>query len=166
MNCPFSSIVCLQAGLDRDAPPRTLQKMSQKSDGFAWNFCELYVIEKTQNAFGEFRAANVSSFARPLMTVGRPIQTHGPYPGREPTHPLVAGPGFGPARHLGDRARPTRHHPDPPAPFAHGTLPAMRPTLRPRPQPLRTDPGRPALGRPRRPDPAAGAPPVLRQRRL
>ena len=52
--------------------------MSQKSDGFAWNFCELYVIEKTQNAFGEFRAANVSSFARPLMTVGRPIQTHGP----------------------------------------------------------------------------------------
>src|SRR4051794_4751007 len=78
MNCPFSSIVCLQAGLDRDAPPRTLQKMSQKSDSFAWNFCELYVIEKTQNAFGEFRAANVSSFARPLMTVGRPIQTHGP----------------------------------------------------------------------------------------
>src|SRR4051812_35499341 len=78
MNCPFSSIVCLQAGLDRDAPPRTLQKMSQKSDGFAWNFCELYVIEKTHNAFGEFRAANVSSFARPLMTVGRPIQTHGP----------------------------------------------------------------------------------------
>src|SRR3954454_2227083 len=78
MNCPFSSIACLQAGLDRDAPPRTLQKMSQKSDGFAWNFCELYVIEKTQNAFGEFRAANVSSFARPLMTVGRPIQTHGP----------------------------------------------------------------------------------------
>src|SRR3954471_17927298 len=78
MNCPFSSIVCLQAGLDRDAPPRTLQKMSQKSDSFAWNFCELYVIEKTQNAFGEFRAANVSSLARPLMTVGRPIQTHGP----------------------------------------------------------------------------------------
>src|SRR3954462_753967 len=78
MNCPFSSIACLQAGLDRDSPPRTLQKMSQKSDGFAWNFCELYVIEKTQNAFGEFRAANVSSFARPLMTVGRPIQTHGP----------------------------------------------------------------------------------------
>src|SRR3954467_4030054 len=79
MNCPFSSIVCLQAGLDRDAPPRTLQKMSQKSDSFAWNFCELYLIEKTQNAFGEFRAANVSSFARPLMTsVGRPIQTHGP----------------------------------------------------------------------------------------
>src|SRR3954451_21322977 len=75
MNCPFSSIVCLQAGLDRDAPPRTLQKMSQKSDSFAWNFCELYVIEKTQNAFGEFRAANVSTFARPLMTVGRPIQT-------------------------------------------------------------------------------------------
>src|SRR5947209_7713909 len=67
MNCPFSSIACLQAGLDRDAPPRTLQKMSQKSDSFAWNFCELYVIEKTQNAFGEFRAANVSSFARPLM---------------------------------------------------------------------------------------------------
>src|SRR3954454_2691556 len=64
MNCPFSSIACLQAGLDRDAPPRTLQKMSQKSDGFAWNFCELYLIEKTQNAFGEFRAANVSSFAR------------------------------------------------------------------------------------------------------
>src|SRR4051795_3618222 len=78
MNCPFSSIACLQAGLDRDAPPRTLQKMSQKSDGFAWNFCELYLIEKTQNAFGEFRAANVSSFARPLMTVSRPIQTHGP----------------------------------------------------------------------------------------
>src|SRR3954447_9234185 len=82
MNCPFSSIVCLQAGLDRDAPPRTLQKMSQKSDGFAWDFCELYLIEKTQNAFGEFRAANVSSFARPLMTVGRPIQTHGPSPPR------------------------------------------------------------------------------------
>src|SRR3954462_11346587 len=88
MNCPFSSIACLQAGLDRDSPPRTLQKMSQKSDGFAWNFCELYLIEKTQNAFGEFRAANVSSFARPLMTVGRPIQTHGPtaadvrHPGR------------------------------------------------------------------------------------
>src|SRR3954454_20853376 len=78
MNCRFSSIACLQAGLDRDAPPRTLQKMSQKSDGFAWNFCELYLVEKTQNAFGEFRAANVSSSARPLMTVGRPIQTHGP----------------------------------------------------------------------------------------
>src|SRR3954452_19911625 len=79
INCPFSSIACLQAGLDRDAPPRTLQKMSQKSDSFAWNFCELYLVEKTQNAFGEFRAANVSSFARPLMTVGRPIQTHGPW---------------------------------------------------------------------------------------
>src|SRR3954467_11114122 len=87
MNCPFSSIVCLQAGLDRDAPPRTLQKMSQKSDSFAWNFCELYVIEKTQNAFGEFRAANVSSFARPLMTVGRPIQTHGPRPRRGASGP-------------------------------------------------------------------------------
>src|SRR5436309_15114848 len=81
MKCPFSSLGCLQAGLDRDAPPRTLQKMSQKSDGFAWNFCELYLVEKTQNAFGEFRAANVSSFARPLMTVGRPIQTHGPRSG-------------------------------------------------------------------------------------
>ena len=38
-------------------------------------------------------------------------------------------------------------------------------TLRPRPQPLRADLRRPALGRPRRPDSAAGAPPVLRQRR-
>src|SRR3954454_22551152 len=92
MNCPFSSIVCLQAGLDRDAPPRTLQKMSQKSDSFAWNFCELYVIEKTQNAFGEFRAANVSSFARPLMTVGRPIQTHGPYPGLDRLADAELGP--------------------------------------------------------------------------
>src|SRR3954467_15282536 len=90
MNCPFSSIVCLQAGLDRDAPPRTLQKMSQKSDGFAWNFCELYLIEKTQNAFGEFRAANVSSFARPLMTVGRPIQTHGPIRRRTIQGELIA----------------------------------------------------------------------------
>src|SRR4051794_9212963 len=92
MNCPFSSIVCLQAGLDRDAPPRTLQKMSQKSNGFARNFCELYLIEKTQNAFGEFRAANVSSFARPLMTVGRPIQTHGPIRGLDRGTPC-AGPG-------------------------------------------------------------------------
>ena len=29
-----------------------------------------------------------------------------PYRGGEPTPPLVAGPGCGPARHLGDRARP------------------------------------------------------------
>src|SRR3954451_10820262 len=64
-----------------------------------------------------------------------------PYPGREPTIPLVAGPDRGPARDLGDRARPTRHHPDPPTPFAHGTLPAVRPTIGPRPQPLRADPG-------------------------
>src|SRR3954451_16914675 len=92
MNRPFSSIVCLQAGLDRDAPPRTLQKMSQKSDDFAWNFCELYLIEKTQNAFGEFRAANVSSFARPLMTVSRPIQTHGPSSTRT-TRPRPGGQG-------------------------------------------------------------------------
>src|SRR4051812_39532965 len=98
----------------------------------------------------------------PLLMIG----LASPYPAREPTHPLVAGPGFGPARHLGDRARPIRHHPDPPTPFAHGTLPAVRPTLRSRTQPLRADLGRPALGRPRRPDPAAGAPPVLRQRRL
>src|SRR3954469_2398617 len=89
-----------------------------------------------------------------------------PYPRREPTHPLVAGPDRGPARNLGDRARPTRHHPDPPTPIAHGTLSPVRPTLRPRPQPLRTDLGRPALGRPRRRAPAAGAPPVLRQRPL
>src|SRR5437763_16894019 len=108
-----------------------------------------------------------SSTARPSFSGSWPLLVIGPgspYSGREPTPPLVAGPGFGPARHLGDRARPTRHHPDPPTPIAHGSLPAIRPTLRPRPQPLRTDPGRPALGRPRRPDPAAGAPPVLRRR--
>src|SRR4051812_23580572 len=78
----------------------------------------------------------------PLLMIG----LASPYPAREPTHPLVAGPGFGPARHLGDRARPIRHHPDPPTPFAHGTLPAVRPTLRSRTQPLRADLGRPALG--------------------
>src|SRR3954451_5019692 len=89
-----------------------------------------------------------------------------PYPGREPTIPLVAGPDRGPARDLGDRARPARHHSDPPTPIAHGTLPAVRPTIGPRPQPLPADLGRPALGRPRRRAPAAGAPPVLRQRRL
>src|SRR4051794_27799183 len=105
MNCPFSSIACLQAGLDRDAPPRTLQKMSQKSDGFAWNFCELYLIEKAQNVFGEFRAANVSSFARPLMTVGRPIQTHGPSTTR--TRPTSCGRGEQKAAR--GRARAERH---------------------------------------------------------
>src|SRR4051794_23109413 len=57
----------------------------------------------------------------PLLVIG----LASPYPGREPTLPLVAGPGFGPARHLGDRARPTRHHPDPPTPIAHGTLPPV-----------------------------------------
>src|SRR5690242_17516588 len=96
----------------------------------------------------------------PLLVIG----LASPYPAREPTIPLVAGPGFGPARNLGGRARPTRHNPDPPTPFAHGTLPAVRPTLRSRPQPLRADPGRPALGRAHGRAPAAGAPPVLRQR--
>src|SRR3954470_14030996 len=110
MNCPFSSIVCLQAGLDRDAPPRTLQKMSQKSDGFAWNFCELYFIEKTQNAFGEFRAANASSFARPLMTVGRPIQTHGPgpAPGGRGAVPVAGSPPPAAPRDAGGGGRPRR----------------------------------------------------------
>src|SRR3954451_11485511 len=69
-----------------------------------------------------------------------------PYPGREPTLPLVAGPGRGPARHLGDRARPTRHHPDPPTPIAHGTLPAVPPTGPPRPRPR--PPRSPRRGRP------------------
>src|SRR3954466_16196790 len=95
----------------------------------------------------------------PLLVIG----PGSPYPGREPTHPLVAGPGFGPARHLGDRARPTRHHPDPPTPIAHGPVPPVRPPGRPPPQPLRADPRRPALGRAHGRAPAAGAPPVLRQ---
>ena len=56
--------------------------------------------------------------------------------------------------------------PDPPTPFAHGTLPAVRPTIGPRPQPLRADPGRPALGRPRRRASAPGPSPVLRQHPL
>src|SRR5689334_9795789 len=86
-----------------------------------------------------------------------------PYPEREATIPLVAGPDHGPARNLGDRARPTRHHPDPPTPTARGTLPPVRAPGRPRPQPLRADPRGPALGRAPGRDPAAGAPPVLRQ---
>src|SRR3954452_8525662 len=103
---------------------------------------------------------NVGSW--PLLMIGLGL----PYPEREPTIPLVAGPDRGPARNLGDRARPARHHPDPPTPIAHGTLPAVRPTIGPRPQPLRTDLGRPALGRPRRRTPAPGPSPVLRQRPL
>src|SRR3954469_25493923 len=78
-----------------------------------------------------------------------------PYPRREPTIPLVAGPDRGPLRNLGGRARPARHHPDPPTPIAHGTPPAVRRTIGPRPQPLPADLGRPALGRPRRRAPAA-----------
>ena len=70
----------MQAGLNRGRPPRTRQKILQKSDGSAQDFCEIYLIEKTRIALGEFRAANVSSFARPFMSVGRPAQTHGPMP--------------------------------------------------------------------------------------
>src|SRR3954470_21137298 len=54
----------------------------------------------------------------PLLVIG----PGSPYPGREPTLPLVAGPGFGPARHLGHPARPTRHRPAPPTPAARNTL--------------------------------------------
>ena len=64
-------------GRDNTRNPRT--------DGSARDFCELYLIEKTWVALGKFRAANVSSFAWPPMTVGRPIQTHGPYPKRHPS---------------------------------------------------------------------------------
>src|SRR3954454_20247344 len=98
----------------------------------------------------------------PLLMIG----LGSPYPGREPTIPLVAGPDRGPARNLGDRARPARHHPDPPTPIAHGTLPAVRRTIGPRPQPLRADLGRPALGRARPRARAPGPPPVVRRRPL
>ncbi len=55
-----------------------VQNLSQKSVTSAQDFCERYPIEKTQSKFTRLRRANVSSSAQPLMTVGRPAQTHGP----------------------------------------------------------------------------------------
>ena len=68
-----------------DQPLGTPQRISQKLSGSAWDLCELYLIEKAQDSFGRFSATDASRFARPLMTVGHPIQAHGPHPRPRPT---------------------------------------------------------------------------------
>jgi homogentisate 1,2-dioxygenase len=55
-----------------------LQNLSQKPSSSAQDFCSRYLIENINSEFAEMWRANVSSFARGLMTVHRTNQTHGP----------------------------------------------------------------------------------------
>ena len=68
----------MNTGLHRDQPHRTLQKISQKSGGSALDFCELYLIERHGLRLANSELQMSLKFGRPLMTVGRPIQTYGP----------------------------------------------------------------------------------------
>src|SRR3954453_15543000 len=82
--CHKRTYICNFNGL-KDCPIRhrvdignSAQNISQKLGTSARDFCSSYLIEKTWVEFVSFRRANVPSFARTLMSVGRTIQPHGP----------------------------------------------------------------------------------------